>query len=102
MLSSTEVHFKAAWVFILQATECIVDFAQRTRKPFAVVPCCVYAAEFPRRRLPGGAPVRTHDDLIAYIIAKDPAAVRVRELPFEGRNKVVYVVEWSGGGGAAA
>ena len=36
----------------LQATEAIVDFAQRMRKPFAVVPCCVYAAEFPRRRLP--------------------------------------------------
>ena len=72
-----------------------MDFAQRMRKPFAVVPCCVYAAEFPQRQLLGGTPVRTHDDLIAYIIARDPAAVRVRELPFEGRNKVVYVVEWS-------
>jgi hypothetical protein len=78
-----------------QATEHIVDFAQRTRKPFAVVPCCVYRADFPRRRLPGGGPVKTYDDLIAYIVARDPAAVRVQELPFEGRNKVVYVVEWS-------
>ncbi|BDA45808.1 hypothetical protein COCOBI_07-5950 [Coccomyxa sp. Obi] len=78
-----------------QATEAIVDFAQRMRKPFAVVPCCVYAAEFPRRRLPDGAPVRTNEDLIAYIISKDPAAIKMRELPFEGRNKVVYVTEWS-------
>ncbi|CAL8470609.1 g10151 [Coccomyxa elongata] len=77
------------------ATEAIVDFAQRMRKPFAVVPCCVYAAEFPRRRLPDGAPVRTNEDLIAYIVSKDPAAIKVRELPFEGRNKVVYVTEWT-------
>ncbi len=55
----------------------------------------MYGAEFPRRRLPSGDPVKTYDDLIAYIVAKDPAAVRVQELPFEGRNKVVYVVEWS-------
>jgi len=80
-----------------QATECIVDFAQRTRKSFAVVPCCVYAAEFPRRRLPGGGWVRTYKDLIAYIVAKDPAAVKIKELPFEGRNKVVYVERWSSG-----
>lgn len=72
-----------------------MDFAQQMRKPFAVVPCCVYSAEFPRRRLPSGEPVKAYDDLIAYIVAKDPAAVRVQELPFEGRNKVVYVAEWS-------
>lgn len=79
----------------VQATECIVDFAQRTRKQFAVVPCCVYAAEFPRRRLPGGGWVRTYEELIAYIVSKDPAAVKVCELPFEGRNKVVYVEHWT-------
>ena len=39
--------------------------------------------------------MRTNEDLIAYIISKDPAAIQVRELPFEGRNKVVFVTEWS-------
>eukprot|EP00660_Eupelagonema_oceanica_P017537 gene17537-24584_t len=38
-----------------QAAEHAVRLALALRKPFAVVPCCVYAAEFPQRRLPTGA-----------------------------------------------
>ena len=40
-------------------------------------------ADFPKRRLPCGALVRTHEDLVAWLLAKDP---RLREatLPFEG------------------
>src|SRR5688500_3796078 len=34
-----------------QATELIVDFALKHGKPFAVVPCCVFPALFPHRRL---------------------------------------------------
>ena len=78
-----------------QATGPIVEFAQRTRKPFAVVPCCVYSGEFPRRRLPDGRPVRTYEELIEYLVAKDPSAVQVTELPFEGRNKVVFCTRWT-------
>ena len=29
---------------LVQATEAIVDFALAAKKPFAVVPCCVYQA----------------------------------------------------------
>ena len=79
----------------MQATEHIVDLAQRLRKPIAVVPCCVHAAEFPWRVLPGGGAVRTHEDLIAYIVSKDPEAIKVTQLPFEGRNTVVYCTQWS-------
>lgn len=79
----------------LQATEHILDLAQRMRKPFAVVPCCVHASEFKHRRLPDGGAVRTHEDLIAYIISKDPLAIKVAQLPFEGRNTVVYCTQWS-------
>ena len=34
-----------------QATEVIVDMALKYRKPFALVPCCVFAHENPHRRL---------------------------------------------------
>ena len=34
-----------------QATEPIVDFSLRHKKPFAIVPCCVFPKENPRRRL---------------------------------------------------
>jgi len=72
-----------------QATGAALDLALALAVPCAVVPCCVYASEFPGRRLPSGAPVRSHEDLVAWLLAKDP---RLREatLPFEGRNRVVY------------
>ena len=34
-----------------QATESIVDMALKYEKPFAIVPCCVFAQENPHRRL---------------------------------------------------
>ena len=34
-----------------QATEPIIDMALKFQKPFAVVPCCVFAHENPHRRL---------------------------------------------------
>lgn len=42
-----------------QATDSIVEFAVKTGKPFAVVPCCVFPRLFSYRRLPrseSGAP----------------------------------------------
>ena len=77
-----------------QATEHIVDLAQRLHKPFAVVPCCVHARDFPHRRLPGGGLVRSHADLVAYIVSRDPEAIQTAELPFEGRNTVVFCRQW--------
>ena len=37
-----------------QATDALVDFALASGKPFAVVPCCTYGADFPKRRTPSG------------------------------------------------
>ena len=71
-----------------------MDFAQRMRKPFALVPCCVYSESFPRRRLPDGRLVRSYEDLVQYVLAKDPG-VQVKELPFEGRNKVLWITRWT-------
>jgi len=79
----------------VQATEHILSMAQQLQKPFAVVPCCVHAKEAPHRRLLNGGPVRSHEELIAYIVSKDPQAIEVAQLPFEGRNTVVYCRQWS-------
>ncbi len=82
-----------AWLSFLlpprQATEFVVDLALRYNRPFAVVPCCVYACEFPGRRL-RGRPVRKYEQFIEYLVSKAPRRIRVAQLPFEGKNKVVY------------
>jgi hypothetical protein len=81
-----------------QAAEAIVDFAITHNKPFACVPCCVYGAEFPGRKLADGRPVRNYDDLVELLRTKvDPPVdgeasyrIEVAELPFEGKNTVVF------------
>ena len=61
-------------------------------KPFAVVPCCVHSNQFPKRMLNssegGGIPVRSYNQFIAYLMAKNPE-IKQFELPFRGRN--IYV-----------
>jgi hypothetical protein len=76
-----------------QAAAEIVAFGAAYRVPFAVVPCCVYGYQFPTRKLPGGQPVRTYDDLVAWCVANGPPGTECAELPFEGKNKVVF---WRG------
>ncbi|CAL57315.1 Putative E3 ubiquitin-protein ligase,makorin-related [Ostreococcus tauri] len=74
-----------------QATDAAVDFALERGLPFAVVPCCVYSKEFSTRRLRSGERVSTHDQLVTYLAEKAGIAdVRVAELPFRGKNRVVY------------
>ena len=82
-----------------QATDAAVDLALAFGKPFAVVPCCTYSRDFPRRRLPpgpgrprGGGAVTTHAHLVEYLLAKAPPGMTIErdELPFEGKNVVVY------------
>jgi len=77
-----------------QATEAIVDVALRFRKPFAVVPCCVYPRLFPGRRLGTGQGVTTYRGFQRYLRAKD-SRIRIARLPFAGRNKVLYVADYS-------
>eukprot|EP00928_Gymnodinium_smaydae_P064364 TRINITY_DN4770_c1_g1_i1.p1 TRINITY_DN4770_c1_g1~~TRINITY_DN4770_c1_g1_i1.p1 ORF type:complete len:411 (+),score=100.05 TRINITY_DN4770_c1_g1_i1:66-1235(+) len=72
-----------------QAAGAALDLALALGCPAAIVPCCVYQVEFPKRRLPNGAPVRSPDDLVEWLLAKDPR-LRESRLPFEGRNRVVY------------
>lgn len=74
-----------------QATEAIVDFALRWNKGFAIVPCCVYHKQFPRRRL-DGAPVTTYQQFVAYLTAKAPDRIKTATLDFEGKNLVLYAL----------
>ena len=78
-----------------EATEAIVTHSLAHGKRFAVVPCCVFAHLFPGRVLPSAdgessKPVRDINDFCAYLKSMDP---RIEEaaLPFEGRNKVLFI-----------
>jgi len=74
-----------------QAVGHIVDYAIASRKPFAVVPCCVYSAAFPKRKLRDGTPVRSYEQLIEYLKSRRPG-IRTKTLDFGGKNVAVY---WS-------
>eukprot|EP00927_Polykrikos_kofoidii_P030698 TRINITY_DN26421_c0_g1_i1.p1 TRINITY_DN26421_c0_g1~~TRINITY_DN26421_c0_g1_i1.p1 ORF type:complete len:424 (-),score=66.52 TRINITY_DN26421_c0_g1_i1:35-1306(-) len=73
-----------------QAAEHAVSLALALRKPFAVVPCCVYSSEFPRRRLANGSWVRTYEDLLEYLQGMSPG-IRRAELGFEGKRSVLFM-----------
>ncbi|KAI1320300.1 hypothetical protein EDD11_001515 [Mortierella claussenii] len=73
-----------------QATEPIVDMALMHNKPFAVVPCCVFAHENPQRRLSDGGEVSTTLDFIQYLVEKDTGRIGKEFLAFDGMNIVVY------------
>jgi hypothetical protein len=77
-----------------QATEFIIDTALELKKPFAVVPCCVFTKLFPDRRTPEGGEVRSYDDLVVYLQHKDPG-IRREYLPYLcGRNVVLYKLNY--------
>jgi hypothetical protein len=73
-----------------QAAEGIVDFALAANKPFALLPCCVYAKEFPKRKMKDGRPVHSYSELIEYLVSKDPERIKAEILGFEGRNVLLY------------
>lgn len=76
-----------------QATEAIVDLALRSAKPFAVVPCCVFSADSPNRRLEDGRTVVNYTQFVRYLLEKGRKAGRVVEaqtLPFDGKNVVLF------------
>ncbi|KAH0484234.1 MAG: uncharacterized protein KVP18_003472 [Porospora cf. gigantea A] len=91
-----------------QATNPIIEVANALRKPFVIVPCCVFAREFPDRRLCGdrddlcavdgcsntGLPatdawrhVESFTDLVRWI--RRQAKVKASFLPVEGKNLVL-------------
>ena len=67
----------------------LVKYALKHRKPFALVPCCVYARDFPARKLASGVLVQSYRHLIDYLKELD-SSIREVELPFEGKNVCLY------------
>lgn len=73
-----------------QPTEDIVDVALAHNFSVAVVPCCVFPSFFPMRVLAqSNKPVNTYEDFLQYLLEKDPR-LKQAELPFAGKNKVIY------------
>jgi hypothetical protein len=81
-----------------EATEPIVECALRSRRPFAVVPCCAFPTLHPERRLLSGGPVETTADFVQYLMERVQAhmeqhklaAVVIEEhLGFAGRDRVL-------------
>lgn len=86
-----------------KCTEEIVDVALEHNLSFAIVPCCVFPDQFPSRCMiskekpmnndgkPNLVSVRSYDDFLQYLMAKDDAIKRAT-LPFEGKNIVLYKI----------
>jgi hypothetical protein len=74
-----------------EATDDIVDTAVKQKKPFVVIPCCVFARLFPNRRNPNNkdSTVSTYEDLLVFLAAKHKDIKRT-ELPFEGANIALW------------
>lgn len=72
-----------------EATEPALVTALALRKPFAIVPCCLFARQNPHRVHLDGGPVNTYARLLDYLQAKNPGIQRTR-LPFDGRNVVLW------------
>ena len=66
-----------------------MDTALRLGISFAVVPCCVFANQFPDRKTRDGELVKTYEDFITYLQEKD-CSIKCASLPFMGRNTVLY------------
>lgn len=74
-----------------QAAGEAAQFAIARRLPWAVVPCCVYSRQFPKRRLRDGTPVTKYAHLVTWLRELHPRT-RTAELPFEGRNTCIYML----------
>ena len=72
-----------------QATDAVIETALHLKKPFAVVPCCVFSDLNQHRRNEDGTVVKTYEQMLNYYQVKDKNIKRQR-LAFEGRREVLY------------
>mmetsp|Transcript_15547 Transcript_15547/g.43082 ORF Transcript_15547/g.43082 Transcript_15547/m.43082 type:complete len:586 (+) Transcript_15547:143-1900(+) len=90
-----------------EATEAVIDTSMRLGKPFAILPCCVFrnlnAERITIRKQKqqqgnsGKDPFRSYSTFCHYLLRdKAPPGFRfeTENLPFEGRNKVVFLKSW--------
>lgn len=80
-----------------QATGGVLELAGVLGRPFAVVPCCTFADDFPERTLEDGRPVRTYDDLVQWLQVQGGPSAKKDFLQFVGKNLVVYRTDGAAG-----
>eukprot|EP00536_Pseudo-nitzschia_multiseries_P011481 jgi/Psemu1/289706/fgenesh1_pg.394_\ len=90
-----------------EATEAVIDTSVRLAKPFAILPCCVFRnlnaerieirkqkQQQQQQGTRGTDPFRSYSTFCHYLLRdKAPPGIRfeTENLPFEGRNKVVFL-----------
>jgi len=72
-----------------EATESIVDTSLSAGLPCCVVPCCVFSALSPQRRLKNGCAPINYEDFCSYLCEKSER-IMTCHLPFAGKNKVLF------------
>ena len=72
-----------------QATGGVIELARELGRPFAVVPCCTFADQFPERCLTQG-PVRTYADLVEWLQLVGGPNTQKDFLRFFGKNLVLF------------
>lgn len=72
-----------------EATEPIVDLAVDFSLNFSVIPCCVFAQDFPHRRLQNGASPSSYEDFCDFLVEKS-SGIEQDMLQFVGKNKVLF------------
>lgn len=72
-----------------QATDHIIDIGLALNIPWAVVPCCVFPNLFRMRKTYDVKSVRSYEDFCDFIRCKH-RGITEADLPFRGRNKVLY------------
>jgi hypothetical protein len=75
-----------------EATEPSINWAIEKKRPFFLVPCCVFSRLFPQRRSSDGRSVETPADFVKYLLEKHPGT-KLATLDIDGANQCVY---WTG------
>ncbi|KAF4714098.1 hypothetical protein FOZ62_019065 [Perkinsus olseni] len=77
-----------------QATGYLQAAAMECNKPYAIVPCCVFSDEFTDRFITDQngdqVPVRTHEELVQWLLSRDGHVAQSGWLKFHGKNRVVW------------
>lgn len=77
-----------------EVTEAIIEIAIYLRKPFVLVPCCLFSHLYPERKTLEGEEVRSYEEFIVYLKQKH-VKIEQAELPFEGRNILLYCSDYT-------
>ena len=73
-----------------EATGAVVQIAVENRKPFVIVPCCVFCRLFPnRRKASNNQLVSSYEDLLEYLCEHD-SSIQKSKLQFKGKNTVLF------------